>query len=248
MRKILIIIGPLILLLVWLVFSSFNIVNPLLLPSPFMVFKVFCRLFISTEIIPHLGITLYRTIIGLLGALIIGVPVGVIMGYWLPIYQIFEFIIDFFRSLPATALFPLFMLWFGIGDKARISLVTFASSLILLVYSYYGVRHSKIEKREVAKIMGASSLQILKKVILPEALPEIIAGIRISLSLALVLVVVTEMFVGAEKGLGVLIYNARYTYRIPEVFAVILVTGVLGFCLNKLVTFIEQKKIHWVGK
>jgi len=248
LKRFLIFIGPVTVIILWFLVSLSGAVKPLFLPSPVEVVEKLGDLILSGNIMPHLWGTFYRTIVGFLGAILIGVPLGIILGFWLPVYRCFEAVIDFFRSIPATALFPLFMLWLGIGDVGKIALIMFACSLIVIVHTYYGVKHGIIGKREVAKTMGASQFQILTKIVFWDALPGIFVGARISLSLALVLAVVTEMFIGTEKGLGHIIYDSHQTYRIPAMYAAILLTGILGYLLNKMILLSERWIIHWTGK
>jgi NitT/TauT family transport system permease protein len=178
----------------------------------------------------------------------IGIILGLLMGYSTNIYDIFEFLVDFFRSIPGLALFPLFMLVLGIGDKARIGVVVFACSLVVLINTMYGVLNAKKIRIRAAKIMGADKITLFRKVIFWEALPSISSGLRISLSMALLITIVTEMFIGTKYGLGQRIFNSHLVYRIPDMYSSIILTGFLGYGLNKVYMYFERKIVHWTGK
>ncbi|HLD06913.1 MAG TPA: ABC transporter permease subunit, partial [Candidatus Nanoarchaeia archaeon] len=126
-------IVPLIILVVWAIFSNLKFISPLFLPAPRAVFLEIIKLFASGVILPDIFYTLYRAFLGFIIACLIGIPLGLLMGYSDRIYYSLEFVVEFFRSIPATALFPLFLLSFGIGDQSKIALTAWAAGLILII-------------------------------------------------------------------------------------------------------------------
>lgn len=246
--KRMIILAPVIILLIWFAISHLNVINPLFLPAPEIVFIKLGELLVTGQIIPDVTMTLLRMFAGFALAMLIGIPIGLLMGYYRRVYDSLQFIVDFFRSLPATALFPLFLLFFGIGDAAKIAVVTFACSLIIIVNTMYGVRNATKLRIIAAKTMKANKIDLFKKVIIPEALPAIFTGLRIAISLALILVIVTEMFIGTMVGLGHIIIDSQLIYNIPEMYSAIILTGMLGYLINMGVIRIENKFVHWSGK
>jgi len=241
-------IGPLVLLLLWFLLSGLELVDPFFLPSPAKVAGRMAALLGDSSTYGHLLKTFYRMMVGFSLAALIGIPLGIALGYWEKVYESVEFIIDFFRSFPATAMFPLFMLAFGIGDGSKIALVVFGCSLLILVNTTYGVRGCSRTRRMVAETMKASEAYIMAKVVLPEALPQISAGLRLALSLSLIIVVVLEMFIGTKQGLGYMIYNAHMTYQIADMYAFIIMAGLIGYFMNQGYVKMEEKLIHWAGK
>lgn len=237
------------LILLWQTASSLHWVNALFLPSPLEVAQIiWTQIFITGEIIPDIIATVCRFIVGYAIAVVVGITLGILMGYSDKVYNALEFIVDFFRSIPSTALFPLFLLLFGIGDEAKIAVVVWSASLIILVNTMYGVRHASKLRMLVARTLKASKLKLLTKVIIPEALPSIFAGLRIALSISMIVVIVTEMFIGTNVGLGRRIIDAQLVYRIPDMYAAIIITGILGYLLNQFFLFYERKTIHWSGR
>ncbi|MFZ2299684.1 MAG: ABC transporter permease subunit [Candidatus Moraniibacteriota bacterium] len=192
--------------------------------------------------------TLYRVLIGFGIAIIIGVPLGLLMGFSSKVYNALEFTVEFFRGIPTTALFPLFLLVFGIGDEAKFAVTAWGAGLVILINSMYGVHLGKELRVRVAKTMKIKGLKLFGKVVFPEALPQIFSGFRVAISLSLVLVVVTEMFIGTEAGLGKRIINAQLVYQTADMYAAIIMTGVIGFILNKIMMFTENRVVHWKGK
>ncbi len=247
-KKLYYIIVPLIILVVWSVFSNLKIINPLFISTPQAVFLEIINLFASGEILSDILFTLYRTFLGFIIACLIGIPIGLLMGYSDKIYYSLEFIVEFFRSIPATALFPVFLLLFGIGDQSKIALTAWAAGLVLIIHSMYGVHLGKELRVKSAKTMRISGFALFQKIIFPEALPQIFSGMRIAISLSLVIVIVTEMFIGTNFGLGRRIIDAQLVYRISEMYATIFITGILGFLINKGFIFAEKRVIHWKGK
>jgi NitT/TauT family transport system permease protein len=236
---------PLILVALWWLAVLVGVANPLFLPSPIEVFKTFCVLIARNQVTSDIALTLGRTVAGFLISSVLGVACGLVIGVDRRIYSHFEFIIDFLRSIPATALFPLFILFFGVGDFAKVMVVVFSCSLIILINTAYGVINSRKTRRIMLQMYGASRYQSFAKVVLPEALPQIFVGLRTAVSIALILVVVTEMFIGTTVGLGYRIYNAQMVYRTPEMYAAILLTGILGYALNHCFVIAERKLVHW---
>jgi len=247
-KKIYYFIVPTVIIIFWFIITNLNLISPLFLSTPQAVFLEIIRLFSSGEIIPDILSTLYRTFLGFIIACLIGIPIGLLMGYSNKIYSSLEFIVEFFRSIPATALFPLFLLFFGIGDQSKIALTAWTAGLVLIINSMYGVHMSKSLRIKAAKTMNIKGFKLFQKIIFPEALPQIFNGMRIAISLSLIIVIVTEMFIGSNFGLGYRIVNAQLMYKISEMYAIIFITGILGFLINKGFIQTEKKIVHWKGK
>jgi len=182
---------PLAILFSWFIITSLNLISPLFLPTPLEVISETINLFVSGGILTDIVYTLYRAFFGFVIACLIGIPIGLLMGYYDRIYSSLEFVVEFFRSIPATALFPLFLLFFGIGDQSKIAITAWAASLVLIINSMYGVHLGKKLRIKAAKTMQIKGFNLFKKIIFPEALPQIFSGMRIAISLSLVIVVVT---------------------------------------------------------
>lgn len=236
---------PIVFCFVWYLITRTGLINRLFIPSPTEVGSSLLRLFSSGEIWDNLGATFFRMMAGFLLASIIGIPLGIVLGHFRKAYVFSEFFIDFTRSIPATALFPLFMLILGVGDKSKIAIVCFSCLFVILINSIYGVWNSPKDRVLMARTFRATNTQIFSKIILFDALPQIFAGLRNALSIALILAVVTEMFVGTNRGLGFIIYNSKIAYDTPTMYAVIILTGILGYSTNRCLLLAEKRTIHW---
>ncbi|MFH0802654.1 MAG: ABC transporter permease [bacterium] len=240
--------GSAILLILWWGIAHSRLVNPLLLPSPEDVLAHLFGLLSSGGLLEDLLATLRRMFFGFLGAALLGIPLGITLGYYAWLYQWVEFPVDFFRSIPAMALLPLFMLLFGMGDLAKISMVIFAGSLILLISTLHGVRNCSRARNLAARAMKATPGQILYKILLPESLPQIAAGLRVCLSISLILVIASEMLVGTNLGLGRRLMEAELTYETADMYACIVLAGILGYVLNRAFVYFSARIVHWEGR
>ena len=181
-------------------------------------------------------------------AAVIAIPLGIVLGSSEQLYRSLEFVIDFFRSTPASAMFPLFLVLFGVGDETKISVAAFGAILVILFNVAYGVMNARKTRLLAAKVMGASRLRVLFDVMLLESLPQTFVGLRNGVSLALVIIVVAEMFIGSQDGLGHSVFEAQQLFDMPRMYAAIFAAGVLGYGLNLLFLLIERRFVHWSGK
>jgi ABC-type nitrate/sulfonate/bicarbonate transport system permease component len=179
---------------------------------------------------------------------VIAIPLGIFLGASERLYRSVEFVIDFFRSTPASAMFPLFLVLFGVGDRTKISVAAFGAALVILFNVAYGVMNARKTRLLAAKAMGASRLRILIDVMLLESLPQTFVGLRNGVSLALVIVVVAEMFIGSTDGLGNRVFEAQQLFAMPDMYAAIFAAGALGYGLNLLFLLVERRFVHWAGK
>lgn len=231
----------------WFLIASANIFPTLLLPPPQAILGAFWRLFSQNIIVIDIAMTLSRVIIGL----IIGILAGLLIGFSANLFadnRNFIFWIDFLRSIPAPGLYPVFILFFGLGDISQIALVVLYTTLIIAINTIYGIKNINHTRLLFAQSLHLGRLKTFLQIILPDSLPHISAGIRHAISYALIIVVVAEMFFGSNNGLGSKISEYHLLYETDKMYATIIITGILGFTLNKLYLILENKKIHWMGK
>jgi sulfonate transport system permease protein len=235
---------------IWWLAGSFRWVNPLFLPTLGSLVKAAAGILTSGAIYTDIAQTVYRALAGVAVSAAVAIPVGLLFGRSPKLYDYFELPVDFFRSIPSSSLFFLFVLLFGIGDLSKVAVVFYGCSLIVLVNAIYGGRPTKdkLDRINMLRVFGASRWQISRFAVLPDALPFITAGIRIALSLSFVLVIVTEMFLGASNGLGKAIYDYYLAYRVPEMYAVIILLGLVGFLANWGFGYLEHRLLYWLPK
>lgn len=242
-------IGPSILLIIWWALVEFGGVSPLLIPSPKAVAEMFVRLLVVPGgLWPDVGVTLYRTIVSFLVAALIGIPLGLVMGFLPPVRRSLEFIVDFFRSIPPIALFPFFLLALGIGETTRLGVAVYGATLVIIINASYGVINAPAIRRTVGTAYGFSSWDTFLRIVIPDSLPQLFVGLRTALSLSLVLTIVVEMLIGGDLGLGKRIYDYHLVFKTPEMFVAILTTGFVGYGLNQGFLALERALVHWADK
>ena len=233
---------------IWSLATWLQWVDPVLLPSPIATFKALWQGMNGGALGFDFVKTVYRTAASTLIAAVIAIPLGIVLGSSERLYLSLEFVIDFFRSTPASAMFPLFLVLFGVGDETKISVAAFGAILVILFNVAYGVMNARKTRLLAAKVMGASSVRVLFDVTLLESLPQTFVGLRNGVSLALVIIVVAEMFIGSQDGLGHSVFEAQQLFDMPRMYAAIFAAGVLGYGLNLLFLLIERRFVHWAGK
>ena len=242
------VIGALVLIAVWWFANFAKLVDPVLLPSPQQSWNAFVKGMTEGSLGHDFWRTIVRTMLSFAVATVIAVPVGVALGSSNKLYRSVEFLIDFFRSTPASAMFPLFLVFFGIGEEAKIAVAAFGAALIILFNTAYGVMNARQLRQLAARVMGASKARILWDVTIWESLPQTFIGLRSGVSMALVIVIVAEMFIGSSDGLGKRIIDAQMIFNMPEMYASIFAAGALGYVMNLLFTLMEGRFVHWGGK
>ena len=242
------IIGVIGLIAIWYVAVWYRVVDPVLLPSPTDTFRALWNGMAGGRLGFDFWRTVERTGLATLIAAVIAIPLGIFLGSSEKLYRSVEFVVDFFRSTPASAMFPLFLVLFGVGDKTKISVAAFGAALVILFNVAYGVMNARKTRLLAAKVMGAPRFRVLTDVMLLESLPQTFVGLRNGVSLALVIVVVAEMFIGSTDGLGNRVFEAQQLFAMPDMYAAIFAAGALGYTLNLLFLLIERRFVHWAGR
>jgi ABC-type nitrate/sulfonate/bicarbonate transport system permease component len=231
----------------WLIAVS-GWVNPVLLPTPWATLGTLITAMTTGDMFTDFFASVVRTFSAFVLAAVVGVPLGVLLGSSEKLYRSVEFLIDFFRSTPASALIPMFILFFGVSDFSKVIIAAFSALLLIVFNSAYGVLNARQSRILAAKVMGANRWQVFKDVLVMESLPQTFIGLRSGISIALVIVIVAEMFIGTEQGLGKRIIDAQQVLNVQDMYASILITGLLGYALNVLFLLGEKRVIHWSGK
>jgi NitT/TauT family transport system permease protein len=241
------IIGVALLLAIWSIAVYGGFIDRVLLPTPRETAEALWK-GLGGDLGRDLIRTVERTVWSTLVAAAIGIPLGIVLGSSVRLYRSMEFVIDFFRSTPASAMFMLFVVLFGVGDKAKIIAAAFGAILVILFNVAYGVMNARKTRLLAAKVMGASRVRVLWDVMLLESLPQTFVGLRNGVSLALVIVIVSEMFIGSQDGLGHTIFEAQQLFDMPRTYAAIFAAGALGYGLNLLFLLAERGFVHWGGR
>jgi sulfonate transport system permease protein len=241
-------LGPLALFIAWDLVVRAGLIKPILLPTPWATLGTLVTCLAGGPLLLDFGVTVLRTLQAFLIAAFVGVPLGVVLGSNEKAYRSVEFLIDFFRSTPSSALIPLFLLVFGVSDINKVAIAAFGALLIVVFNSAYGVINARKQRVMAARVMGASRWQVFKDVLIWESLQPTFVGLRSAVSMALVIVIVAEMFIGSDNGLGHRIIDAQQVLNVKSMYAAILSAGALGYGLNVLFLVAERKIVHWSGR
>lgn len=241
-------IGPALVFVVWWLAAAGQWISPKLLPDPVSTLAALGTSIYDGSILGDFFGTLNRTLASFAIAAALGVPVGIVLGSDKRIYSSLEFVVDFFRSTPATAMFPLFLLIFGIGEESKIGIAAFSAWLVIVFNVAYGVINARPGRILAARVMGASRIRIFRDVMFYESLPQTCVGLRLGVSYALVVIIVAEMFIGAADGMGRRIIDAQQVFDLRQMYASIIATGCLGYGLNVIFLALERHFVKWSGK
>jgi taurine transport system permease protein len=234
----------------WWFIHAFALVPEVLLPGPGEVVATFIDIvqngYRETTLWGNSASTLWRCGAGFLLACATGLPLGLAMGYRPEIKAAANYIVQFMRPLPPLSYLILLILWLGTGDASKIALLYLTAFPILASSAMAGVWTTKEQRIQAARALGASEWQIFRFVIFPSALPLIFTGARIALAAAFSTVVAAELM-AATDGLGWMVFSASRFLRNDVIIIGIVLLGLLGMALNKLVLLLDARIVHWRG-
>ncbi len=238
-------------LLLWWLASHLRWLPPLFLPTPETVFT---RLYESAmgqltdaPLATHFGWSMYRVFSAFALACITAIPIGIGMGVSRIVRGIFDPPIEFYRPLPPLAYLPLIVIWFGIDELSKILLIYLACFAPMAMSAQAGVRSVSQEQIHAAYSMGASKWQVIRHVVIPAAMPEILTSMRIAIGFGWTTLVAAEM-VAATHGLGQMVLNASNFLRTDIVIMGIIVIGAVAYLFDLLMRYIERLLVPWKGK
>jgi ABC-type nitrate/sulfonate/bicarbonate transport system permease component len=188
--------------------------------------------------------SLYRMLVGYVLASALGVTVGVLIGAYRSLFRLLDPFLQFLRAIPPSAIIPVGILLIGIGDAMKIVVICFGALWPILVNAADGARNVPRERLDTARIFGVAGADQLLTVTFPSALPGIFAGLRTGLSIAFIMIVVSEM-IGSTNGLGYYILQSQRTFAIPEMYGGIVLLAILGYALNAGFLAVEHKVLAW---
>jgi ABC-type nitrate/sulfonate/bicarbonate transport system permease component len=234
----------LILFVAWEALTASGAVSTAMLPHLSAVGAAFLDMLASGELLANAARSLTRAAAGLAAAVVVGVAAGVLMARFRIFRLIVNPIVQIFYPMPKSALIPVMMIWFGLGDLSKIALIFLGCLLPVIVSAYNGARGVVPALTWSALSLGASRSRVLLDVILPAASPEILAGIRTAVAFAFILMVSSE-FVIAKDGLGFLISSLGDGGVYPAMFAVILTVAAAGFAADRLYGALARRQLRW---
>jgi len=238
--------GITVLLASWQYASITKLVNPVLLPPPTTVAAVLWEILSSGTALLPLAKTLALLAAGYAIACGLGIAFGIAMGRSRFAYGLLEPLVELLRPIPKPALVPPLFLFLGIGVKTMIVIVALTAFFPVLISTLQGVKGIDRTLIDTARTFHCSTRRVLFQVVFPAALPMIVTGMRVSLGLALALTILAEMLAG-ESGVGYAILDAQRSFRLPEMYAWIVLLAAIGVALNSVFEWAEERTLPWRG-
>ena len=236
---------------IWFAVTEMGLIKPLFLPKPLTVFHQFIEYLTGAAndrpLWEHFVASMLRVFSAFLLACVTAIPVGIAMGMSRVARGIFDPPIEFYRPLPPLSYLPLIIIWFGIDELPKVLLIYLACFAPLALAARSGMKSASQEQIHAAYSMGASYSQVIRHVILPSALPEILVGMRIAIGFGWTTLVAAEM-VAATEGLGQMVLNASNFLRTDVVIMGIVVIGVVAYLFDLLMRYVERLVVPWKGK
>jgi sulfonate transport system permease protein len=235
---------PVVLLVLWQIASDTGCLKPSILPSPFVIFQTLLELLKSGELFQNLKISLARVLEGFVIGAGLGLIVGFAMGLSKPMERAFSLITGLLRPIPTIAWIPALILWLGIGESSKVTVIAVGSFWPVLLSAIQGVRSTDPKYLEVARVLEKDAQTILLKVIIPSALPSIFTGLRVGMGIAWASVVGAEL-IAASSGIGFMIMYAREVSQ-PDVMLVgVLAIGLTGLLIDFLLLQLQRRLLQW---
>ncbi|MFQ5852648.1 MAG: ABC transporter permease [Candidatus Binatia bacterium] len=212
--------------------------------GPTVIAVEFVRMLFVEDLIQHIGSSLFRSFSGFFLGAGLGVILGLLAGFSRATDEVLSPLISVTYPVPKIAIFPILMVWFGIGDTSKVVVIAMASFYPTFINSFYGAKGTERVLVWSAQNMGASIHQLFYKVVLPAALPQIFAGMRVALALSFVLLFASEM-INARHGLGALIMLAEQGLQFDIMYVAILSIAILGFASDRLLGLVRKRVLRW---
>jgi ABC-type nitrate/sulfonate/bicarbonate transport system permease component len=234
-------------LLLWELICGLGLVNASLLPPPSQIAPALWKILLSGSFLAPLQQTLGMLLVGYTIACVTGVALGLLMGCSGYAYGLLEPLVEAIRPLPKPALIPAMVVFLGIGAGMKITMVALAALFPVLINTLQGVRGVDPVLLATARTLGCTRAQTIRKIILPAALPMILTGMRVSLGMGLVLVILAEML-AADSGIGFLILDLQRSFQVRPMYAWIAILAAVGLLLNVLFEIVEDRVVPWRAK
>lgn len=229
-----------IILLLWKITNYLGIWSDYILPSPEKVYSTFLNMISDGSIFINVYASMKRVLIGFAISTAIGVPLGIFFGIYSGVYEYFKSLINFLRNTPPLALIPMLILWFGIGEESKIIIIVLASFFPIFTSTLKGIKNCDSKLIEVGRVFEFSKLQIIFKIIIPNAILDIAVGLKLALGYSFRAIIGAEL-VAASAGLGYLISDGKEMSRTDVVIVGIIVIGLLGIITDYIFSIIVKK-------
>ncbi|WP_157156442.1 MULTISPECIES: ABC transporter permease [unclassified Diaminobutyricimonas] len=233
---------PILLILLWWVLTLGEV--NFYTPKPGQLVETFAEVWFSDRFFDDVLPSITRLFVGLFAAILLGIVLGVLIGSVRWLRRLFEPLLEFFRAIPPPVLVPLLLLLIGVNDTMKVVVIVSGAIWPVLLNTVEGVRAVDEVLGDASRVYGLTGFARLRYLVLPSASPQIMAGVRQSLSIGLILMVISEMF-ASSSGLGFTIIQFQRSFAIPEMWSGIVLLGLIGIALSFIFQFVERRVLHW---
>ena len=239
--------------LLWFLATNIGSIPSIILPKPQDVWKAFVSLCLDgygtnkDTLMVHMMASMKRLLIAYGLSVITAVPIGLACGYFPKVSSVFSPFVEFYRPIPPLAYYTLLVLWLGINEESKITLLFLAGFAPIFISCLSGVKRISADYLNASYMLGANKWQTFINVILPASLPDIFTGLRTAIGFEYTTLVAAEM-VAAKQGIGWMVLDASNWLKSDVVFAGVIVMGLTGILLTAIVLLLEKKIVHWAGK
>ena len=245
MRRAALILSPwLLIVAIWYAIAYSGFVNPALIPTPHAVAAQFWQQLVYARLPRDILMSTQRVLLGVILGTTVAVPVGFALGWYPRVRTFIDPLINFFRALPPIALIPLVVVYFGIGELAKVVILFYASFFAGVIVMYEGIAQISPIYIRVARTLGATDAEIFRKVILPLAVPHVLTALRVALGVAWATLVASEL-IAAQQGLGALIQNASSFFQLDIIYVGIICIGLIALVMDVLLRMVARRLVSW---
>jgi sulfonate transport system permease protein len=237
-------IVPAIVVLLWEASARIGLIEPQVLPAPSRVFDTAVNLARDGGLFVHLGVSLLRAAVGFVIGGAIGLALGVLVGFSRLAQALLDRSIQMVRAIPFLAMLPLVIVWFGVGEVAKIFLVALAVLFPIYINTVLGIRQIDPKLMELAKVIGLGRSAIVRRIILPGAMPSILTGVRYALAHAWLALVIAETL-ATTQGVGFLAMDAREFLNTNVILLTMIIYAIIGVVADALVRLLEARYLSW---
>jgi ABC-type nitrate/sulfonate/bicarbonate transport system permease component len=228
----------------WQLLSDARILSPVYFPSPSHALTELWHRILDGSALRSLEATSLRMLFGWFFASLLGIVLGAAIGSSRKARDYLEPTLEFLRPLPASAIIPVAILFLGLSDRMSVAVIAFGAIWPVLLSSVYGFSSIQPRLQEVSSALGLSRAEFIRKIAIPSATPDILAGVRVSLAISLILAVVTEMQ-ASLPGIGRDLFMAQRSFRSADLYAGLILLGLLGFAVNYMLVACEKRVLRW---
>jgi sulfonate transport system permease protein len=237
-------VGPIVLVIVWEAAAQTGFLSPQVLPAPSKIVRTAIKLATTGSLFNDLGISLLRAIAGFAIGGSVGFALGILVGFSRLAHALIDRSVQMIRAIPFLALLPLVIVWLGVGEAEKIFLVALGVTFPIYINTTLGIRQVDPKLIELGRVQGLSALQLIRRIVLPGALPSILTGVRYALATAWLALVVAET-IGAQSGIGFLAMDAREFLRTDVIVLTIVIYALIGVAADSIARLLEQRLLAW---